>query len=63
MFYVIYGRNLSGEVVTQDGIVTQASRTLLWAHGKRIDQVLGWARRNRMTWSVSAAPPEPRTLH
>lgn len=63
MFYVIYGRNLSGEVVTTDGVVTHASRNLLWTHGKRIDQVLGWVKRHRMSWSVSVTPPDRRVLH
>lgn len=63
MFYVIYGKNLNAAVVTTDGVVTQASPNLLWAHGKRIDQVLGWVKRNRMAWSVSPAAPDLRVLH
>ena len=44
MFYVIYGKRMTGVVATTDGVVTHATGNLQWAHGKHIDQVLGWLR-------------------
>lgn len=63
MFYVIYGKRMTGVVATTDGVVTHATGNLQWAHGKHIDQVLGWVKRQRLSWSVSSSEPDPRTLH
>ena len=63
MFYAIYGENLSGALVTQDGVVLHATQNFDWACGKRIGPVLGYAARNRLSWKVSDASPPGLVVH
>lgn len=57
MFYAIQGRNLHAALVTEDGVVRQATANFAWACGKRIDAVLGVVRHHGLRWRVSAQAP------
>lgn len=63
MFYSIYGKNLSATLVTSGGVVTDSTDNLQWTRGKRIGLVLGWAKRQRLCWSVMPSLPQRLTVH
>jgi hypothetical protein len=57
MYYAIEGRGFSGGLITQDGVVLHATRDFEWACGERIEMVLGFLDRQRVSWSVTDATP------
>jgi hypothetical protein len=63
MFYLVNGKEFSAALLTEDGVVVQASGRLLWMCGQRIEPVVAWATDRGMTWSVSAQPPPGLVLY